>query len=346
MKRLTYLIAILMAINTLHAVAEWVDPNDEFSPIRMAPYLMDGNCFYRHVGNDTDELVLFDPSDEDGCESSSYQLWSNTEFPSNVMDNGILKPVIGIADGCFNYGFSTDIDITFPETIEFIGDRVFNSFDVGSISFASNPRIIGNSCFNNCENLKSLNLPAKLYKIGDYCFGDLSIESLDLPASLSHIGNDCFQYCYNIREIKLPSGLNKLGAGCFKHCTNLESVSLPKYLSLKNCFNECVAIKLIICEDECPNSVSSSFDSVDKANCKVIVPVGALSAYQNHPFWKEFFMEEDKTTIIEEVDLENIPENPIMFDLNGFQIKEESSVRPGTIIINHNDKQAIKSIKL
>ncbi|MEL3909375.1 MAG: leucine-rich repeat domain-containing protein, partial [Treponemataceae bacterium] len=86
---------------------------------------------------------------------------------------------------------------------------------------------IGESAFEGCTGIKTLNLPAALTKIGNWAFkGCTGIKTLDLPASLTEIGRDAFYGCTGITTLNLPAALTEIGGFAFEGCTGITTLDL------------------------------------------------------------------------------------------------------------------------
>ena len=88
---------------------------------------------------------------------------------------------------------------------------------------------IGNSCFEDNNEIKSITIPEGVKKIGNNCFyGCEYLQQVKLPESIKEIGDRCFWECRNLQQINLPEGLEKIGAGAFTLCTKLKQIIIPE----------------------------------------------------------------------------------------------------------------------
>lgn len=110
--------------------------------------------------------------------------WSN--------DNGLIKHVVFIEDTADAHSIS---DYAFAGLSNLI-DVIMPSH-LGSI---------GNSAFENCESLQSVNI-------------DLT--------SLTGIGANAFKGCTSLSEIKVPNTVTSIGASAFEGCTSLNTITVP-----------------------------------------------------------------------------------------------------------------------
>lgn len=136
---------------------------------------------------------------------------------------------------------------------------------------------IGNYAFAHSTSLKGITLPNSIEYIGKGAFkGCSSLESIVIPTNseLTKIESDTFAQCSSLTDVTIPENIttivngtkadNKteksqvLYDGAFSNCTSLESIKLPKTLSIigKMTFAGCHALKSITI----PDSVSTISD--------------------------------------------------------------------------------------
>ena len=115
---------------------------------------------------------------------------------------------------------------------------------------------IENDCFNNCANLKIINLPdlENLKHIRLKAFlGCKSLRVTTLPATLETIGSAAFQGCEDLLLVTVSNELKQIGDFCFADCRNL--VHLMDFDASKlteiehNTFQETSSLKQICLPD-------------------------------------------------------------------------------------------------
>ena len=66
---------------------------------------------------------------------------------------------------------------------------------------------IGDSAFEGCKSLQSINIPDSVTSIGDYAFIECtSLQSINIPGSVTSIGNNAFMWCESLKYIIIPLG--------------------------------------------------------------------------------------------------------------------------------------------
>ena len=87
---------------------------------------------------------------------------------------------------------------------------------------------IGESAFENCILLTSVEIPASVETIGESAFrGCQSLTSVEIPASVETIGEGAFRACASLTSVEIPASVEKIGDNAFSDCASLTSVEIP-----------------------------------------------------------------------------------------------------------------------
>jgi hypothetical protein len=108
--------------------------------------------------------------------------------------------------------------------------------------------VIKNSAFENCVNLKSIEIPESVTIIGDYAFKGCSrLQNITIPESVSYIGVAAFDGCPGLIDITIPNGVTTINGNMFNGCSELKNVSLPNTVTNidNNAFNGCTSLTSI-----------------------------------------------------------------------------------------------------
>ena len=190
----------------------------------------------------------------------------------------------------FDYIMQNDItNVNFGGDVEVIGYVDGNDYQVTSVSRSNNGssfvnyqnRIIllsnlisiGNSAFQNCDNLTSIEIPNSITNIGGWAFFNCSnLTSIEIPSSVTSIDDRAFYNCSNLTSIEIPSSVTSIGDDAFGGCPNIiKTEGELKYLkaTVDGVLNEYFAVL---------NTTSTSISTANiNANCKII----AGSAFYN-----------------------------------------------------------------
>ena len=85
---------------------------------------------------------------------------------------------------------------------------------------------IGNSAFNGCSGLTSIEIPDSVSSIGNYSFSGCSgLTSIEIPDGVSSIGNYSFFDCTSLTSIEIPDSVTSIGNSAFSLCSSLTSIN-------------------------------------------------------------------------------------------------------------------------
>lgn len=137
-----------------------------------------------------------------------------------------------------------------------------------------NPSLeFGNSSFQNCKELKEFSfdkpysfpvtMNANVFK------GCENLEKFEFPLNCNlNIGESCFNGCKNLKSVMLPANLTKISKEMFKNCENLESIKFEgENLTVieESSFENCSKLKL----NKFPSNLITISDCAFK-NCSLL----------------------------------------------------------------------------
>ena len=148
------------------------------------------------------------------------------------------------------------LKVELPDTVEKLDESAFAGGNSGAFSFTSLERVelsknlgkIENFTFDECENLKYIEIPDNITEIGDMSFWSCTtLQQINLPENLEEIGARTFENCEALESITIPAGVKEIKDYAFASCANLQQINLPEGLEkIGNCaFGSCGAIKSI-----------------------------------------------------------------------------------------------------
>lgn len=151
-------------------------------------------------------------------------------IPSTVYNDSITYTVVKIN----NNGFSGKeiTSITIPSSIISIGNSAFNACNtLKSVQIDYGVTTIGDSAFRSCKLLESINLPDSITFISTYAFTSCeSLTSITIPSNLTSISSSTFSSCKNLSSVTLPLNLTSIESSAFSGCKKLTLISLPSNL--------------------------------------------------------------------------------------------------------------------
>ena len=148
-------------------------------------------------------------------------------IPNQVTNNSVTYTVVGVDDEAFlsNSNIRT-INLSACSSLTNIGNYVFTSSSIQSVSFPSSLTTIGEYLFAS-SSIQSVSFPSSLTSIGSRAFiGTQNITSVDLSVctNLTTIGNNMFQFS-NIQSVIFPSSLTNIGMDTFSYCSYLKNIT-------------------------------------------------------------------------------------------------------------------------
>ena len=124
-------------------------------------------------------------------------------------------------NGEYDFYINFNITKTQVKTVEFNNDITFDN---------SNNTI---SCFNNCVNLLSINIPNGIINIGENGFKNCEILKSIKMTSVTNIGNSAFEGCELLDNIDIPS-VNTIGNNAFRNLKKLKSIKMTSVNNIGN----------------------------------------------------------------------------------------------------------------
>ena len=125
-------------------------------------------------------------------------------------------------------GCSTTI---IPEGVTSIGESAFDMcWSLTTINIPESVTSIGEWAFRNCRNLTAITIPenSQLTSIGRYAFSDCSsLTAITIPEGVTSIEDCAFSGCSNLTAITIPEGVTSIGGYAFYDCSSLNTITIP-----------------------------------------------------------------------------------------------------------------------
>lgn len=187
--------------------------------------------------------------------------------------------VCAIEAGVFSNN-STIQYVFIPPSIKEIGEQCFyNCSNLKSVVIASEDDItLGSACFMDCSNLISIEIHGNLSSLPSYLFsGCSSLFTINLPSSLLTIEKNAFSSCTSLQSISIPAEVYKIDEFAFSGCSMLQSITLPDRLSSipNNLFSKCTALTSI--------QISASTIDIDCSAFSSTNSLQEISVDENNP---------------------------------------------------------------
>ena len=223
-------------------------------------------------------------------------------MPSNTSIN-VKSGTVGI---CASFwGQSNLVNITFPDTLEYITDSCFfNCTGLTSIQLPKSLKSIGTEAFSNCQNLKNITFPDSVEYIGRLAFYDtawynnqsdglvylnnwlltlkgdtikqantITVKNNTIGIAVNAFGNDEY-YIYeqgdgaHVSTINLPNSIKYINDNAFSKCRYLTKINIPDGVETLRCFPHCNRLA----EINIPDSVKTLGGFYDTALTHITIP--------------------------------------------------------------------------
>ena len=212
------------------------------------------------------------------------------ELTSILMQAGI-DPLLGMTEIpvfflCEQKGIK---EFNIPMGITKINGYAFENTDLESITIPSSVGEIGSSAFYNCEDLKTVKLPAGV-ELRGHVFSSSGLESIELK-DVKLQSYATFRYCGQLKSVVIKGDTPVIPNEIFASCYKLTHVELPETLKLigRDVFYGCTElreIKFAGTMEQWKNIEISTFDTV-LSTCSIICSDGTLKYDSDAGEWKQ-----------------------------------------------------------
>lgn len=221
------------------------------------------NKAYLDKHRDNDGLVIISGILFDGHRASG-----DITIPDTVRciaDDAFMKPHCGP----YLYEDYNGINsVTIPSSVKRIGAYAFENSNVSKVTFSEGNEVIGNCAFNECPNLKDINLPQSINDISEDSFdwnnintknengfivsngllisGRKAKGNIVIPNDITRIIGGAFRNNNDITSVTIPANVKDIPSYAFCNCTSLNNVTIENgILSIGEDAFENTAIKSI-----------------------------------------------------------------------------------------------------
>lgn len=248
----------VLYVPTIEAVAAYEASTWKtyFSEIKIGKKEENGMCWgLIPYGTETDKYTLWisgikEMEDYKDANSVPWSKYADkivaVELPSDMTHIG-------------SYAFAglNTVSVDLPSALVSIADNAFyNCDELKSITIPASVETIEEYCFDYCYDLESVTFEggSKLTSIGDYAFDCCeALKNITIPASVKTIGEFCFAYCYALESVTFEKGskLTTIGGSAFERCEALKSITIPASVETigQYCFGWCSALESVTYED-------------------------------------------------------------------------------------------------
>lgn len=219
-------------------------------------------------------------------------LWTGA-FGKCVSLNEIKMPskLRHIGDNCFK-GCTNINSINIPDEVFYIAGGAFSDCtSLKHISFGRNLLSIGNKAFAGCTKLEAIELPSKVISVGNSLFeGCSSLTKAFLSDGIKEIETSMFKDCIELQDVYIGDSTLVIKSSAFYHCPKIGTLNLPSAINQIDSYAFAyTGIKELSVAWSTPLSIGgNTFDGINLAKAKLMVPHGTRDLYLQASTWKEF----------------------------------------------------------
>ena len=177
--------------------------------------------------NKMDNLHHLDLSDAD-IKSNSYDYYTGFSTQDDILDPHSFAELDKL------------LTVKLPKSVKYINQAFNNCSQLRSVEMPENLICVGDTldnewsmggeAFSNCTNLEYI-IFHNCEKIGGSAFYQCnSLQEITLPKNLKHVGSYAFSQCSQLKDIILPSEVETISYHAFEYCNNLASIQFPPSL--------------------------------------------------------------------------------------------------------------------
>lgn len=170
--------------------------------------------------------------------SSSRGLFASCPLEEVYIGRNIIYKDYSLGDSFASrpecYGYSAFYNqpklakVTFSSTVTEIPAYLFYKNTAMTLTDLPKVKIIGESAFEGCSKLTTLNFGQDLETVGGRAFCNCTnVTKLTFPDAITTIGDEAFYNCSSITEVTVGSKLQSIGASAFENCGSFTAIILP-----------------------------------------------------------------------------------------------------------------------
>ena len=233
----------------------------------------------------------------------SYAFSDCSSMTSAKIGNGVETIDKSAFSGC-----SALPSITIPQAVTTIGNNVFyNCTSLAKVTIADSESTL--TLGSNGSNPIFASCPLDYVYIGrdisyqtssssgySPFYRNTSLREVKITDKETEISDNEFYGCTNLQTVTIGDGVTSIGNWAFSGCSSLKYFTFGSQLENigQEAFSDCTALVQITSKSKkAPACGSQALEDINKWECKLNVPKGYLSVYQEADQWKDFFYTEE-----------------------------------------------------
>lgn len=181
--------------------------------------------------------------------------------------------------------------VTLSQNIKDIQLRAFAFNSKLSDINLSNVVTLGESAFNTCISLSSIDISNLSGVIPESAFNSCKLQNITIPNTIISINRSAFSGNYLLTEIDIPSSITSLGINAFYQCNQLQKVTLSE--NIQSIGNDCFAFDnniqtFIVKAINPPTLGDGALPGTFNASGVIKVPANSVEAYKAADNWSTY----------------------------------------------------------
>ena len=161
--------------------------------------------------------------------------------------------VVAIGEGAFKG--TCLVNVTIPDTVTVIGDSAFENCDnLKNVKISENLKKLGMMAFGNCDALTEIEIPKNITTVAYNEFynpvrgpftGSNSLQTVVFEEGMTWLPGYILAGCSGFTTVKIPETVTEIGKGAFRDCSRLESITIPDTVTMigDSAFENCDNLK-------------------------------------------------------------------------------------------------------
>ena len=161
--------------------------------------------------------------------------------------------VVAIGEGAFKG--TCLVNVTIPDTVTVIGDSAFENCDnLKNVKISENLKKLGMMAFGNCDALTEIEIPKNITTVAYNEFynpvrgpftGSDSLQTVVFEEGMTWLPAYILSGCSGFTTVKIPETVTEIGGGAFRDCSRLESITIPDTVTMigDSAFENCDNLK-------------------------------------------------------------------------------------------------------
>ncbi len=127
-------------------------------------------------------------------------------------------------------------------------------------------------------------------------YRNTSLRAVKITDKETEISDNEFYGCTNLQRVVIGEGVTTIGKWAFSGCQSLKYFAFGSQVATigQEAFSDCAAVIEISSKAQAaPTCGAQALDDINKWDCKLYVPDGCMSTYEEADQWKDFFFKEE-----------------------------------------------------